>query len=156
METDPAHRKPRGPQPETAYRCRNLETLETYLRDELQSRSESLIPEMVTAKFLFSVDAIINVSEALQENLPSSRSSNGSVPNALHVEQTLYRTTGGKERVKPQIAIAKSVVNAVQRVDCFKYTERQAWGYIQGAKEGSGDDGTRFKFVCVDSLQNRD
>lgn len=39
-------------------------------------------------------------------------------------------------------------VESIQGVDGFKYTERQAWN-----KDGS--DGARFKYVCLDSLQNR-
>lgn len=43
----------------------------------------------------------------------------------------------------------RSFVETIQELDGFKYSERQACN-----KDGS--DGTRFRYVCSDSLQNRD
>ena len=43
----------------------------------------------------------------------------------------------------------RSIIETIQHVDGFKYHERKAWNL-------SGSEGTRFKYICSDSLQNRD
>jgi hypothetical protein len=43
----------------------------------------------------------------------------------------------------------RSIIEAIQETDGFKYSERSAHN-----KEGG--DGARLKYVCQDSLQNRD
>ena len=43
----------------------------------------------------------------------------------------------------------RSIVEAIQEADGFKYSERSA-------QNKEGGDGARLKYVCQDSLQNRD
>ncbi|OCL05214.1 hypothetical protein AOQ84DRAFT_345127 [Glonium stellatum] len=149
MDTSRQNVRPRGPKSETTYECRTLEALESYLQSEMESGSRSLIPETVAAEFLFGINSTITMPIAQQENGSAAGSSTGLPQRIVSVEEAFCRKMDSKARVKPQRAIAKSLVEAVQKLDGFRYTERQAWGH-------KNDDGTRFKFVCVDSLQNRD
>jgi hypothetical protein len=43
----------------------------------------------------------------------------------------------------------RSIIEAIQETDGFKYSERSA-------QNKEGGDGARLKYVCQDSLQNRD
>jgi hypothetical protein len=149
----PKVRRPKGPRPDTTYRCLNLENLAFYFQNELQSTSQSLIPETDSAQFVFYNDSVILLSAtaALTGNDTSASAApiNGNTESSISLQDALYRTTEPKARVKPQRVVAKSIIAVFQEVDGFKYTERQAGGY-------AGNDGTRYKFVCADSLQNRD
>ena len=42
---------------------------------------------------------------------------------------------------------SRSFVETIQEIDGFKYSERHAWNK-------DDPEGTRFKYICVDSLQN--
>jgi hypothetical protein len=84
---------------------------------------------------------------------------------SIAVEYALCRDIDGKDRLKVQRAIAKytqhcaitvtplmqhrSIIEAIQEADGFKYSERSA-------QNKEGGDGARLKYVCRDSFQNRD
>ncbi|KAF2806171.1 uncharacterized protein BDZ99DRAFT_479448 [Mytilinidion resinicola] len=146
-------RRPRGPKPKTTYRVQNLENLAYHFQNELQSTSQSIIPETDSAQFVFYNDSTIQLSATAVHsgkagNKYPTLPPNGHVDTVISLEEALYRTTEPKPKVKPQRVVARSIIEVFQKVDGFKYTERQASSTI--------DDGTRFKYVCADSLQNPD
>lgn len=48
------------------------------------------------------------------------------------------------------LILYRSIVAAIQEADGFKYSERSAYN------TKAGRDGVRFRYVCQDSLENRD
>ncbi|KAF2497706.1 hypothetical protein BU16DRAFT_322903 [Lophium mytilinum] len=146
-------KRPRKPKPDTTYRVQNLENLAFHFQNELQSTAQSIIPETDSAQFIFYSDSMIQLSATSAHNGTAGYKHASLVPNgnpktAISLEEALYRTAEPKPKVKHQRVVAKSIIEVFQKVDGFKYTERQASNNIE--------DGTRFKFVCADSLQNRD
>jgi hypothetical protein len=98
---------------------------------------------------VFAASSTITIPVTLQDHLDALGFVPADVAQSIVVEHALCHEIHGKDRLKTQRAIARAFIDAVQSVDGFKYSERQAVN-----KEGS--DGTRFKYVCTDSLQNRD
>jgi hypothetical protein len=123
--------------------------LDGALRNELHKNATSLIPVEIITEFVFAANSTITIPVTQQENLDALGVIPADVPQSLTVEYALCRDIEGKERLKTQRAVARSVIDVIQGIDGFQYAERQA-----ANREGS--DGTRFKYVCKDSLQNRD
>jgi hypothetical protein len=139
----------RGPKPEVFFQCPNFESLEVALRDELHKSSQTLIPEETVVDFVFPATSTITVPPSHQPNLRGLGIQQIATPQVIPVATILCENVIGQDRLKIQRAIAKSFVELIQKIDGFRYMERQAWN-----KDHS--DGTRFKYVCLDSLQNRD
>ncbi|KAH7076097.1 hypothetical protein FB567DRAFT_535448 [Paraphoma chrysanthemicola] len=138
----------RGLQPDVYYRCPTLESLDGALRNELEKNASGLIPVEVVTEFIFAAASTITIPVAQQPALdvliePAEHL------QSMTVDYALCRDIDGKERLKIQRAIAKSIIEAIQGADGFKYSERSAQ-----SKEGG--DGARLKYVCKDSFQNRD
>ncbi|KAI4956236.1 hypothetical protein J4E91_000447 [Alternaria rosae] len=137
----------KGLNPDVYYRCPTLESLEGALRNELDKNAASFIPTDVVTEFVFATASTITIPVTQQPSL------NALIQPADHlqsiaVEYALCRDIDGKERLKVQRAIARSIIEVIQDTDGFKYSERSAQ-----SKEGG--DGARLKYVCQDSLQNR-
>ncbi|KAF2751275.1 hypothetical protein M011DRAFT_491810 [Sporormia fimetaria CBS 119925] len=114
----------RGLKPDVYYRCPTLESLDGALQNELQKNAASFIPVEIITEFVFAAASTITVPATQQTNL-----------GALAILPAEY-----PQSITVQRAIARSVIDVVQAIDDFKYTERQAVN-----KEGS--DGVRFKYV---------
>lgn len=100
-------------------------------------------------EFVFAVGSTITISVDQQPNLIALGLVPADYPQSITVYQALCRDITGKDRLKVQRAVTRSFIDEFQSVDGFKYFERQAFN-----KDGT--DGARFKYVCIDSLQNRD
>ncbi|KAF2648024.1 hypothetical protein K491DRAFT_699236 [Lophiostoma macrostomum CBS 122681] len=135
--------------PDVYYRCPASETLNGALRNELHQNATSLIPVEIVTEFVFAANSTITIPVIQQGNLDALGVISADVPQSLTVEYALCRDIEGKDRLKTQRAVARSLIDVIQGIDGFQYTERQAFN-----KEGT--DGTRFKYICMDSLQNRD
>ncbi|KAG9189340.1 hypothetical protein G6011_06208 [Alternaria panax] len=138
----------KGLNPEVYYRCPTSESLEGALRNELDKNAASFIPTDVVTEFIFAIASIITIPVTQQPSLDALIEP-AHHPQSIGVEYALCRYIIGKDRLKVQRAIARSIIEAIQNIDGFKYSERSAQN-----KEGS--DGTRLKYVCQDSLQKRD
>ncbi|KAF1961612.1 hypothetical protein CC80DRAFT_435808 [Byssothecium circinans] len=147
LEDDLDLRHHRGLKPDVYYRCPNSESLDGALRNELAKNAASFIPSEIVTEFIFAVASTVTISVVQQPNLDSLFEP-AAWPQSIGVEYALCRDVEGKERLKLQRAIARSVIETIQEIDGFKYSERHAVN-----KDGS--DGARFKYICVDSLQNR-
>ncbi|KAF2791240.1 hypothetical protein K505DRAFT_351438 [Melanomma pulvis-pyrius CBS 109.77] len=132
----------RGLNPDVYYRCPTLESLEGALRNEMDKMAAILIPTEIVTEFVFGVGSTITVPVTQQSNLEAMIHP-AEFPQSITVELALCRNTEGKERLRTQCFI-----EIIQKTDGFKYLERQA-------SNKDGGDGTRFKYVCVDSLQNQ-
>ncbi|ORY00544.1 hypothetical protein BCR34DRAFT_627952 [Clohesyomyces aquaticus] len=102
----------------------------------IQKSSASLIPVDIVTDFVFSAGSIITIPVSQQ-------------PSLIAVEHALCKNLEGKDRLKTQRAISRSFIETIQDIDACKYCERHAMN-----REGT--NGSRFKYVCVDSLQNQD
>ncbi|KAF2448675.1 hypothetical protein P171DRAFT_217712 [Karstenula rhodostoma CBS 690.94] len=134
--------------PDVYYRCPSSESLDGAIRNEFEKNAASLIPVDIVTEFVFGKTSTITVPVTQQPNLDALFEP-ADYPQSITVEYALCYGIEGKERLKLQRAIARCFIETIQAIDGFKYTERQAWN-----KDGS--DGVRFKYVCLDSLQNRD
>ncbi|PSN73953.1 hypothetical protein BS50DRAFT_478435 [Corynespora cassiicola Philippines] len=134
--------------PEVYYRCPTLESLDGAIRNELEKNALSLIPVEIVTEFVFAVASTITIPVTQQPHLDNLFEP-ADYAQSITVDLALCRHLEGKGRLKAQRAIARSFIEKIEEVDGFKYAERQAWN-----KDSS--DGLRFKYVCIDSLQNRD
>lgn len=124
-----------------------------------------MIPTEIVTEFVFSAASTITIPVTHQTNLDALIEP-AAFPQSIAVEHALCRHIDGKDRLKVQRAIARyfqrratltfsllihprSILEAIQDADGFKYAERHA-------QNKEGGDGTRFKYVCLDSFQNRD
>lgn len=67
----------------------------------------------------------------------------------LSVVEALQPTSDPKEKMRKQRAIAKCCVDAIQRIDGFRYSFHNCWNSRE-------DDSFRFSYYCNDSLLNKD
>lgn len=67
----------------------------------------------------------------------------------MSIVEALGQTPDPKERMRKQRAIAKACVEAIQRVDGFRYSFHNNWNSRE-------DDAFRFSYYCNDSLLNKD
>jgi hypothetical protein len=104
--------------------------------------------EIVT-EFVFASNSTITIPVTQQPNLNTLGVVAADIPQSIPVVLALCRDVEHKDRLKLQRAIARSIIEVIQSVDGFKYLERQA------VNKGASD-GTRFKYVCIDSLQSLD
>ena len=100
-------------------------------------------------EFLFASTSTITIPVCQQANLDLLELIPAEVPQSITVDHALCHNFAGKARLKVQRAVARSLIDVIQGIDGFKYTERQAYN-------NDGSEGTRFKYVCVDSYQNRE
>lgn len=68
---------------------------------------------------------------------------------SMSILEALAPTSDPKERMRKQRAIAKTCVEAIQRVDGFRYSFHNNW-------QSREDDAYRFSYYCNDSLLNKD
>lgn len=67
----------------------------------------------------------------------------------MSIIEALTPTSEPKERMHKQRSIAKACVDAIQRVDGFRYSFHNTWASRE-------DDSWRFSYYCNDSLLNKD
>ncbi|KAL9108441.1 MAG: hypothetical protein Q9227_006775 [Pyrenula ochraceoflavens] len=153
--------KPRGRAPNdphnknVPFTCQSIEDLESQLRDYLWAPDPSLPPEHTTLQFHFGVDAAFMIykthlrADRTQEeaiNACFSEKTVISVMNALTIREG--EGNGAKEMRLKQRAIARACMEAIARVDHYKYSYNNDWM----SKE---DQALRFSFFCNDSLWNK-
>lgn len=68
---------------------------------------------------------------------------------SLSVMEALQATADPKEKMRKQRAIAKCCVDAIQRIDGYRYSFHNCWNSRE-------DDSFRFSYYCNDSLLNKD
>ncbi|XPS80287.1 hypothetical protein M3J09_012245 [Ascochyta lentis] len=139
----------RGVTPDVYYRIPSTESLDGALRNELDKNASSLIPSDIVTEFVFAVASTITIPVIQQPNLDALIEPQD-FAQSIQVEYALCRQSDGKERLKIQRAISKSIVAAIEEADGFKYSERHAYN------PKTGGDGARLRYVCQDSLENKD
>ena len=149
------------------YDCASLDDFKLNLRRFLDQ--PPTVPEHAAGEFKFWIGASFVVT---LPNIPAQpEQTNGDVPlnrhgapSAKHLGPNTYRGAEPstiaalsvlepslplKEKIRTQKAIARTVVEAISRVDGFRYTFQNDWL--------SRDDAAyRFSFYCNDSLLNKD
>ncbi|EMD63767.1 hypothetical protein COCSADRAFT_144149 [Bipolaris sorokiniana ND90Pr] len=137
----------KGFDPDVYYRCPTLESLTGALRNEVDKNASSFIPTHVVTEFVFAPASTITIPVTQQPNLgiliePANHL------QSIAVEHALCKDIHGKQRLQVQRAIARSIIATIQETDHFTYSERSA-------RNKDGGDGARFRYVCLDSMQNR-
>ncbi|KAL1796643.1 hypothetical protein ACET3X_005183 [Alternaria dauci] len=125
----------KGLNPEVYYRCPTSESLEGALRNELDKNAASFIPTDVVTEFIFATASTITVPVTQQPNLDALIQPADHL-QSVAVEYALCRDIDSRDRLKVQRAIARSIVQAIQDTDGFKYSERSA-------QNREGGDGAR-------------
>ncbi|OJD35154.1 c6 finger domain [Diplodia corticola] len=157
----------RGPRPEMAYQCGNLDDLLAAMQYEVQTHSQSLIPEEASCRLLFTLNAGLEFPKVRNASSASSSSSLAAATPPLSLNKAtnapidpdpcpgysiaaaLSNFCDSKEKLKYQRVIAKAIITTVGAADGFRYAERRA-------TDTAKSDGYRFWYVCRDSLQNKD
>ncbi|KAF2028151.1 hypothetical protein EK21DRAFT_102004 [Setomelanomma holmii] len=124
-------------EPEVYHRCPTHESLDGALRNELEKNASSLIPVEIVTEFVFAAASTITIPVVHQLALKALIQPADHL-QSITVDYALCRDID-----------VRSIIEAIQDADGFKYSERSAQ-----SKEGG--DGARLKYVCQDSLQNRD
>ncbi|EUC48153.1 hypothetical protein COCMIDRAFT_88243 [Bipolaris oryzae ATCC 44560] len=137
----------KGLDPDVYYRCPTLESLAGALRNEVDKNAFSFIPTHVVTEFVFAPASTITMPVTQQPNLDILIEPADHL-QSIAVEHALCKDIHGKQRLQVQRAIARSIITTIQETDGFAYSERSA-------QNRDGSDGVRFKYVCLDSLQNR-
>ena len=68
---------------------------------------------------------------------------------SLSIMEALQPTADPKDKMRKQRAIAKCCVDAIQRIDGYRYSFHNCWNSRE-------DDSFRFSYYCNDSLLNKD
>ncbi|KAJ8105991.1 hypothetical protein OPT61_g9836 [Boeremia exigua] len=139
----------RGMKADVYYRVPTSESLDGALRNELERNASSLIPSDIVTEFVFAAASTVTIPVTHQATL-NALIEPRDYPQSFQVEYALCRDFDGKDRLGIQRAISKSIVAAIEDADGFKYSERHAYN------PKSGGDGARFRYVCQDSLENKD
>ncbi|KAH7374389.1 hypothetical protein BKA66DRAFT_174193 [Pyrenochaeta sp. MPI-SDFR-AT-0127] len=138
----------RGLDPDVYYRCPTTESLDGALRNEQEKSASSLIPTQIVTEFIFAATSTITIPVSQQPNLEVLIQPADFV-QSVTVGHALCHNINGKDRLKIQRSIARSIINVIQKADGYKYSERRA-------HNKDGGDGARLMYVCLDSFQNRD
>lgn len=144
----------RGPKPDVSYQCKSLDDLEARLQGHIdRCYKDRLIPETVYAQFIFDNSVSLTVddlSDGMLDHFPqlaNIQPQNG--PMSLSVPDAVATHGDAKSKLKRQRAVGRIILKSVQKVDGFKYFEKEAW-------DTKHTDGYRFKYLCRDSYQNKD
>ncbi|EMD92963.1 hypothetical protein COCC4DRAFT_139119 [Bipolaris maydis ATCC 48331] len=137
----------KGLDPDVYYRCPTLESLAGALRNEVDKNASSFIPTHVVTEFVFAPASTITIPVTQQPNLDILIEPADHL-QTIAVEHALCKDIHGKQRLQVQRAIARAIMATVQETDSFAYSERSALNK-------DGGDGVRFRYVCLDSMQNR-
>ncbi|EUC36366.1 hypothetical protein COCCADRAFT_88301 [Bipolaris zeicola 26-R-13] len=137
----------KGLDPDVYYRCPTLESLAGALRNEVDKSAASFIPTHVVTEFIFAPASTITIPVTQQLNLDILIELADHL-QSIAVEHALCKNIHGKQRLQVQRAIARSIIATIQETDSFAYSERSALNK-------DGGDGVRFRYVCLDSMQNR-
>lgn len=129
----------------------SVQDLKTALKEAIDNASQNSEPERVSCAFTLSLVATI---ECLWPRGPagSFKTSNGTTPGGDAPTRSVYELCNivdQKERLKWQRAAGKGIQKAVEDLDGFKYCFNNNW-------TSKDDDGCRFSYNCLDSLENSD
>ncbi|KAF2109249.1 hypothetical protein BDV96DRAFT_243001 [Lophiotrema nucula] len=93
------------------------------------------------------------IALTLPSHAPSSSGSDRTKDDgpkiSLSILEALAPTNDPKEKMRKQRAIAKCCVDAIQKVDGYRYSFHNCWNSRE-------DDSFRFSYYCNDSLLNKD
>lgn len=151
-QSRPRGRRARDPNAETVrFDCKDVDDLETYLRDYLEAPTANA--EHATIEFHFPVTAAFMVYTRDFKRDPSTNWSSADVTDlmrktAVSVYEVLQETQNPKEQIVRQKAVGRTIVEAVQRADKFKYSFHNNWLSRE-------DQAHRFSFFCNDSTLNK-
>lgn len=136
-----------------------LEARERHRQQQQDARQLSAAPIAYPSS---GIDAHFAAVTQAQNGQSTSSQGNGSQPAdspprteqspvkvSMGVMEALASTTDPKERMRKQRAIAKTCIDAIQRVDGYRYSFHNNWNSRE-------DDAFRFSYYCNDSLLNKD
>ncbi|KKY22882.1 hypothetical protein UCDDS831_g03316 [Diplodia seriata] len=141
-----------------AYQCGNLDDLLAAVQYEVQTHSQSLIPEEAHCRLQFTLNAGLEFpkvriasSSSSPENPPLSLNKATNAPidpdpcPGYSIAAALSNFCDSKEKLKYQRIVAKTIIGTVGAADGFRYAERRA---VDTAKS----DGYRFWYEGSDHV----
>lgn len=151
-QSRPRGRKARDPNAEIVrFDCKDVDDLEIYLREYLEAPTAN--PEHATIEFHFPVTAAFMVYTRDFKRDPTTNWTSADVTDlmrktAVSVYEVLQETQNPKDQIVRQKAVGRTIVEAVQRADKFKYSFHNNWLSRE-------DQAHRFSFFCNDSTLNK-
>ncbi|KAH9866711.1 hypothetical protein J1614_008404, partial [Plenodomus biglobosus] len=137
----------KGLEADVYYRCPALESLDGAIRNELDKNASSLIPTDIVTEFIFAATSTLTIPVTQQPNLDVLIEP-ADFLQSITVQHALCHHLDSKDRLKPQRAVARSIIQALEEADGHEYIERSA-------SNTKSSDGARFRYVCRDSPQSR-
>ena len=148
----PRGRQARDPHAEyIRFDCKDVDELETYLAEYLQAPTAPA--EHATIEFHFPVTAAFMVYTRDFKRTADTTWTAADVTDimrrtAVSVVEVLQPTENPKEQIIRQKAVARTIVEAIQRADGFRYSFHNNWLSRE-------DKAHRFSFFCNDSTLNK-
>lgn len=150
--TRPRGRKARDAQAQyVRFHCKDIDDLETNLREYLAAPTAPA--EHATIKFHFpSTSAFLVYTRDFKRDSSTNWTSADVTDlvkrTAVSVVEVLQPTQNPKDQIIRQKAVARTIIEAIQKVDRFRYSFNNNWL----SKE---DQAHRFSFFCNDSTLNK-
>ncbi|KAF2426538.1 hypothetical protein EJ08DRAFT_368066 [Tothia fuscella] len=144
----------RGPKPDVSFPCNSLNQMERLLAEHIEKCHDGrLIPETVYAQFIFDSAVVLEItdlSDGIRDHFPhlaAIESQEGT--GTLTVPAAVAPADDAKTKLRRQRAVGRVILKSISKVDGFNYSEKEAW-------DTKHADGYRFKYLCRDSLQNKE
>ncbi|KAK5000977.1 hypothetical protein LTR66_000256 [Elasticomyces elasticus] len=125
----------------------SLAALTHALSDQLKPNTGGEIPQLTQCAFSLDAHARLPVVRPHEHHWSAMEG-----PESQQLALSVYEVVlipEGKGRQTTQRNIARGIINAIMRVDGFKYAFNNNW-------HSKDDGGYRFSYTCLDSLQNKD
>ncbi|KAK4985041.1 hypothetical protein LTR50_006209 [Elasticomyces elasticus] len=117
------------------------------LSDQIKPNTGGEIPQLTQCAFSLDAHARLPAVRPHEHHWSALEG-----PDSQQLVLSVYEVVlvpAGKGRQTTQRNIARGIINAIMRVDGFKYAFNNNW-------HSKDDDGYRFSYTCLDSLQNKD
>jgi hypothetical protein len=135
--------------------CQSISDLQSQFQEQWENNLQLLIPEKLSAEFLFDGTAAISATQLTDEIRsaygmgPAAQTGAMETPIEIDVRAALLPVSDASLKKKRQRAFCKEILRAIATVDGYHYGET-------GSVDSKTGDGFHFRFVCVDSFDNKE
>lgn len=143
----------------------SLEDLCEALKVDIRAASESAVPICTTVELSLSFSAVLTLqrpytgayAEGGENDLPpefktTSTREDGTIEHDRAPQALVNSIVNIEDPLKRKIvqrAASRGIIQAVERIDGFRYSFNNAW-------MPKNEEGARFSYICQDSMQNKD
>jgi hypothetical protein len=135
--------------------CQSILDLQSQFQEQWETNLQLLIPEKLSAEFLFDGTAAIAATRLTDEIRsaygmgPAAQTGAMETPIEIDVRAALLLVSDASLKKKRQRSVCKEILRAIAAIDGYHYSET-------GSVDSKTGDGFHFRFVCVDSFDNKE